>query len=148
MPAPVDDSIHEPRRAEPGLRRFGSFALVGALGFLVDAVILSALVHGLHWPHYTARALSFGAAVTVTWYCNRSFVFDATADTSREYGSYFSAQLIGAIINLGTYALAIVAFPTLAATPVVPLAIGAAVALLFNFVAASRVVFAAGRAAE
>lgn len=148
MPAPLDDSLHERKRVELKLRRFGPFALVGAFGFLVDATILSALVHGLDWPHYTARALSFAAAVTVTWYCNRSFVFHATADLSREYGAYFSTQLIGAIINLGTYALAIVAFPTLAAVPVVPLAIGAAVALLFNFVAASRVVFAAGRTAE
>jgi putative flippase GtrA len=146
VPTPaVDDNVPERRRVEPALRRLGSFAFVGALGFAIDAAILSALVHGFDWPHYTARALSFGAAVTVTWYCNRSFVFRATANRSREYGAYFTAQLVGAAINLGTYVLVIVAVPRLAALPVVPLAIGAAVALLFNFLAASRWVFAADR---
>lgn len=146
MPAPVaDDSVPERSPVERSLRRFGSFASVGALGFAIDASILSALVHGLEWPHYTARAVSFGAAVTVTWYCNRSFVFGATGSSSREYGAYLTVQLIGALVNLGTYALAITAVPGLAALPVVPLAIGAAVALLFNYLAASRIVFAASR---
>ena len=149
MPAPVaDDSVPERSPVERSLRRFGSFASVGALGFAVDASILSAFVHGLAWPHYTARAVSFAAAVTVTWYCNRNFVFGATRQKSREYGTYLTMQLIGALVNLGTYALAIAAVPRLAELPVVPLAIGAAVALLFNYVAASRIVFATSRGAE
>jgi putative flippase GtrA len=50
---------------------------------------------------------------------------------------------VGAIINLGAYALIIVLFPGLARAPVIPLAIGAGLALLFNYWAASRWVFAA-----
>ena len=115
--------------------------VVGALGFVVDAAILSSLVHFGGWSPYTARALSFAAAVTVTWYCNRRFVFVATNRASREYGAYFTVQLIGAAINVGAYAVIIELVPTLARTPVVPLACGAALALLFNYFASGRFVF-------
>jgi putative flippase GtrA len=127
------------------LRRFSSFAVVGVVGFAIDATILSALVHGWGWPHYCARALSFAAAVTVTWYCNRRWVFSRTEDRAREYGAYFAVQLVGAVVNLGTYALLIEVFPALGQIPVVPLAGGAALALLFNYSAASRWVFGAAK---
>lgn len=121
--------------------RFASFAGVGAIGFIVDATILSALVHGFGWPHYSARALSFAAAVSVTWYLNRQWVFARTSRRGREYGAYFGVQTLGAAINLGTYALTITLFPALVRLPVVPLAAGAALALLFNYSAAGRWVF-------
>jgi putative flippase GtrA len=126
-------------------KRWSSFALVGAVGFIVDASLLSLLVHVGAWPHYTARAVSFAAAVTVTWYANRHWVFTRTSNTTFEYGAYFGVQFVGAIINLGTYALTIVTFPSLAQIPVVPLAVGAGLALLFNYVGASRWVFAAAQ---
>ena len=116
---------------------------MGGLGFLVDAAILSLLVHAGGWPHYAARAVSFATAVTVTWYCNRHWIFSRTADSAREYGAYFGVQAIGAVINLGTYALVIALVPALAAVPIVPLAAGAACAVLFNYSAASRWVFTA-----
>lgn len=128
--------------------RFAPFAAVGALGFMADATILTTLVHGLDWSHYTARAVSFVAAVTVTWACNRRFVFDPSRHARREYGAYFVTQVIGAMINLGSYALTIELEPNLAQVPVIPLAGGAALALLFNYTAASRWVFASPRLDE
>jgi putative flippase GtrA len=124
------------------LGRLPSFATVGAIGFVVDATLLSLLVHAWSWSHYSARAVSFAAAVTVTWYCNRHWVFTRTDNMTFEYGAYFGVQSVGAAINLGAYALIIAAFPGLARAPVIPLAIGAALALLFNYWAASRWVFA------
>jgi putative flippase GtrA len=124
------------------LQRLPSFATVGAVGFVVDATLLSLLVHVGAWSHYCARAVSFAAAVTVTWYCNRQWVFTRTNNVTFEYGAYFGVQSAGAVINLGVYALTIVLFPSLARAPVVPLAVGAGLALLFNYWAASRWVFA------
>jgi putative flippase GtrA len=120
-----------------------SFATVGLAGFIIDAALLSGLVHILDWPHYRARAVSFTLAVTVTWWLNRNWVFARTPDRAREYGVYFGVQVVGAAINLGTYALVISLVPTLARLPVLPLAAGAALAMLFNYSAASRWVFAA-----
>ena len=124
------------------LGRLPSFATVGAAGFVVDATLLSLLVHVGSWSHYTARAVSFAAAVTVTWYCNRHWVFPRTDNATFEYGAYFGVQSVGAVINLGAYALIIALLPGLARAPVIPLAVGAALALLFNYWAASRWVFA------
>jgi putative flippase GtrA len=105
--------------------------------------VLSLLVHISEWPHYGARAVSFAAAVTVTWYGNRRWVFARTRKATVEYGAYFGVQFVGAIVNLGTYTLVIALVPSLAKIPVIPLSIGAAVALLFNYTGASRWVFAA-----
>jgi putative flippase GtrA len=106
---------------------------VGGLGFVVDAGILTALVNGLGHGHYVSRAASFSVAVTVTWLINRRWVFDAGEASGKEYSGYFVVQLIGATINLGVYALVIEMIPSFAALPVIPLAVGAAVALLANF---------------
>ena len=125
-------------------QRLSSFAVVGGVGFIVDAGILSALVQIADWSHFSARALSFATAVTVTWYLNRRWVFSPTVNRAREYGSYFGVQTVGAVINLGTYALVIAVFPSLAQLPVIPLAVGSALALLFNYSAAKRWVFAQG----
>jgi putative flippase GtrA len=124
------------------LERFASFGTVGIIGFGIDASVLSPLVHIFGWPHHTARALSFAAAVTVTWYLNRRWVFARTHRPAREYGAYFGVQAVGATINLGMYAVVIAVVPSLVRLPVVPLAAGASLALLFNYLAASRWVFA------
>jgi putative flippase GtrA len=129
------------------LRRLPGFVIVGAIGFLVDAGILTALVTGFGAGHYVARAISFTVAVTATWYMNRRWVFDRVTahKSSREYTSYLVVQVIGAVINLSIYVAVIELVPKLAETPVIPLALGAAVALLFNFGASSRFVFAEPR---
>jgi putative flippase GtrA len=124
-------------------RRLPGFALVGAVGFLVDAGILTALMTGYGFGPYAARAISFTAAVTTTWYLNRRWVFDRQAVplSGREYFSYVTVQVIGALINLLVFVVAIELVTSLRDIPVVPLAIGAGVALLFNFGASSRFVF-------
>ena len=125
------------------LRRLPGFVLVGAIGFLIDAGILTALMKGLGFGHYGARAISFTIAVTATWYMNRRWVFERNAIrmSSREYTSYLSVQVIGALINLSVFAAVIEFVPGLVKIPVIPLAVGAAVALMFNFGASNRFVF-------
>lgn len=125
------------------LRRLPGFVLVGAIGFLIDAGILTALMKSLDFGHYSARAISFTIAVTATWYMNRRWVFEriAVRMSGREYTSYLSVQVIGALINLSVFAAVIEFVPGLATMPVIPLAVGAAVALMFNFGASSRFVF-------
>jgi putative flippase GtrA len=129
------------------LRRFASFTTVGIVGFIVDAGILSALVHVWEWSPYAARALSFTAAVSVTWVLNRRWVFAKTPDATREYGAYFGVQAIGAVINLATYAAVILFFPSLARVPVIPLTAGAALGFAFNYSALARWVYAAAPSA-
>ena len=125
-----------------GMLRFFRFACIGGAGFVVDAGVLTFLVNGLEWGVYEARAVSFGAAVTCTWYANRRWVFARIRRPLDEYGAYFLVQAFGGGLNLCIYVTLIQLVPALSACPVVPLAAGAAVALLFNYFAAARIVFA------
>jgi putative flippase GtrA len=123
------------------------FAVVGAIGFVVDAGILTWLVSLLAWNVYAARAVSFGVAVFVTWLVNRSWTFArkgaaAVAHAGAEYARYLTVQVIGALANLGVFVAALAVWPRLVAYPVVPLAIGAVAGLLVNFVGARTWVFA------
>ena len=124
-------------------RKLPGFVVVGAVGFLIDAGILTLLMTGFGLDHYSARAISFTVAVTFTWYMNRRWVFEkSTASMSgREYSSYLIVQVIGAIINLSVFVAVIEIVPQLTNMPVIPLAVGAVAALLFNFRASSRFVF-------
>jgi putative flippase GtrA len=125
----------------PKRSRSASFVGVGAIGFAVDASILTLLVTGFGWSSYAARAVSFSCAVTVTWLCNRTWVFVRTDNVRKEYGTYVATQIVGATINLGGFAVLLALFPSLARVPVVALAGGGILALLFNYFAARRWVF-------
>jgi len=57
------------------LRRVAKFAVVGGVGFAIDAGVLTLAVRELS-SVYTARAVSFACAVLVTWVLNRLYVFD------------------------------------------------------------------------
>ncbi|MGI9265208.1 MAG: GtrA family protein [Gammaproteobacteria bacterium] len=123
--------------------RFFRFFLSGGVGFLIEAVVLTTLVKSFDFNIYLARAISFSLAVTVTWLLNRRYAFADLASARRgdEYSRYFAIQITGAVINLGIFAGLISAKPDLAQIPVVPLAVGAAIALFFNFGASRGFVF-------
>jgi putative flippase GtrA len=128
-------------------RGFPAFFAVGGIGFVVDATILAILVHGYDWGDYTARLVSFGVAVTVTWLLNRSYVFadNRTRNRRREYTRYLMVQGTGMMINFLVYSLCILSNEIMDQWPVLALAVGSAVALIFNYVGARLIVFT-GRA--
>jgi len=57
------------------LTRFLRFALVGTIGFVVDASVLRLVVAIFAINLYAGRLVSFLAAATVTWLLNRTFTF-------------------------------------------------------------------------
>ena len=127
----------------PVVRRFMRFVMAGAVGFLIEAVVITWLAVGIGLNVFFARAISFSIAVTATWAINRNFAFAGLGQRrkGREYSAYFLVQIAGAAINLGVFAAVIAGWPELAATPVLPLAIGALIALIFNFLASRMWVF-------
>jgi putative flippase GtrA len=122
-----------------------SFGCVGAVGFAVDAGILSLLVQGAGLNVYLSRVVSFLVAVFVTWLLNRTWVFRRARgpedDKKREYASYLLVQGGGALINLGVFAALVALHPSLKAHPVIPLAVGSFAAMFFNFAGAQFWVF-------
>jgi putative flippase GtrA len=118
------------------------FLVVGAVGFCTDGGLLSWLM-GQGWTIVQARSLSFLAAVSITWWLNRVWTFRAVqpAAPRREYVLYFLTQVGGALINLLVFFVLVHAFETLRHLPLIPLAAGAAVAIVFNFSVSRLVVY-------
>lgn len=121
--------------------RFLRFGCVGAVGFLVDAGILSSLMY-LGWEPWAARALSFPVAVLATWLLNKAWTF--SSQRPREGVGrwlYFGIQVVGALINLGIFTMLISVIPGMRNTPWVSLAMAAVAALAFNYTATRLLVF-------
>jgi putative flippase GtrA len=119
------------------------FAGAGAVGFVIEAVVITVLVVLWDTNIYLARLISFTLAVLATWRLNRQFAFSGSAspDRAREYGRYFLVQTCGAAVNLGVFAVLVTVYAGLQTWPVIPLAAGAAVALVFNFAVSRAFVF-------
>jgi putative flippase GtrA len=127
-----------------------NFAAVGAIGFLIDAGILAALTHGAGWPPWAARVPSFATAVLATWLLNRRLTFQGRGLQRRslEALGYGAIQACGAGINLLVFGLCLAIVPRLAAMPVIPFAVGSGVAMVFNYAALKRVLYARERTAR
>jgi len=113
----------------------GRFAIVGAVGFIVDGGILS-LLNGVYGVDVvTSRLISFAIAVTVTWYLNRHRTFADRKDQRAvlEWGRYTIANSVGALLNMGIFFWLYYRFRIFAEYPLLPLAIASSVALFFNF---------------
>ena len=119
------------------------FLIVGAIGFLVDGGILTLLHSMFDFSLLQARLCSFSAAVTLTWYLNRQHTFAASKDVRyvHEWGRYAIVNSIGAVLNLGIFLWLVYRFTALANWPIIPLAIAASIALVFNFFASRHLAF-------
>lgn len=124
-------------------RQARNFALIGAVGFLVDGGILTALHGAAGFKAANARLVSFPVAVTVTWYLNRRRTFHQHNDpnTTREWVRYVAVSSVGAVLNLSIFLWLVYQWQMLADYPIVPLAIAAGVALVFNFFGSRMFVF-------
>ncbi|MGF6599995.1 putative flippase GtrA [Paraburkholderia sp. GAS448] len=126
-------------------RKLLAFGCVGAIGFAVDAGVLSLLTQEFGLDVYLSRLISFPTAVCATWLLNRTWVFKhphrVVRNKRREYLSYFSIQSIGALLNFGIFSAALIIYPDLRAYPIIPLAFGAVAGLLFNYAGSHYWVF-------
>jgi putative flippase GtrA len=125
------------RRAAGQLLRF---AAIGVVGLLVDvAVLYCALALG-SGPH-PGRAVSFLAAVLVTWRLNRRYTFAPAGSPWTEWWRYLGAMSGGALLNLGAYMLALWLLPAAPWVPAAAVAIGSLAGMALNFVGAKFLVF-------
>lgn len=122
-------------------RQFLSFAVVGAIGFVVDVAVLYLVAPLLGW--YWARVLSFLAAATATWALNRRYTFRRSeASVLREYLGYLLTMLGGAVVNYGAYVL-VLHWATGPWAPAAGVALGSCAGLVVNFLSARYLVFRA-----
>ena len=124
-------------------RRIGLFLLVGLVGFVVDAGLLTFGIHVMSLGPKLSRLFSFLAAVLVTWALNRSYTFadKATGRRGSELVRYAATSCISASLNLGVYWLVLEILPETAAAPYMALVLGVAAGLVSNFTLYRFVVF-------
>ncbi len=119
------------------------FGVVGVIGFVVD----TATVYGLHYlagaDLYSAGAAAYVVAATTTWALNRAWTFaDASREKpARQWALFLAVQLIGFVLNRGTYAALIAFVPIASAHPVIAVAAGSIAGMGVNFLTARLIVF-------
>jgi putative flippase GtrA len=132
------------------LKQFISFGVIGVVGFVVDAGVLTMLLHVASAGFYVGRLVSFLCAVTVTWFLNRTFTFRAAAGALRshhEWVRFLGANSLGGGVNLGVYSLLVAKVSVFAAHPVLAVGAGSLSGLLVNFSVTKAYVFRAARLA-
>jgi putative flippase GtrA len=126
---------------EEGQRRFVSFAVVGVVGFVVDASVVWMAIHWLKIGPYVARIGSYLAAATVTWWLNRTFTFRSTSPAQSEFVKFLIGNSLGAALNFAIYSAIIAFFGAANWLPVAAVAAGSLAGLCVNFVVSSNFVF-------
>ncbi|HQT81742.1 MAG: hypothetical protein B7Z60_09715 [Ferrovum sp. 37-45-19] len=124
-------------------RHYLFFILAGSCGFVVDAGVVTVLHKWCGAGLISAKVISFFLAVTVTWWINRTYTFRKTLEKNLflEWIHYFSANIIGAIINNGLYVFLVILFAFPKEYPVVAVAAGSLGGMVFNYFASKTWVF-------
>jgi putative flippase GtrA len=121
------------------------FAIVGVIGFVVDAGIVQLLVREFAINPYGARVVSFLAAATTTWGFNRRYTFAGHSSGSRrrELLRYLIAMAFGFALNYGAYAACILFWPLVRGWPAIGVAAGSAAGAIVNFLSSKYWIFRA-----
>lgn len=120
------------------------FALVGLVGFFVDAGVL--LVVSRWLGPYGGRVLSFAAAVLATWLLNRSLTFRhqrSGKPVHHELAHYALTTLGGGAVNFGCYYLLVYLLGLPALLLPMAVAAGSLAGMTVNFWLSRTFVFSA-----
>ncbi|MBL6455928.1 GtrA family protein [Belnapia sp. T6] len=148
-PALPDPAL--PRAGGPAFGRVAGelfrFGVVGVVGFLVDAGVLTAGI-ALGTGPWFGRVLSYVAAASTTYALNRAWTFRSAPRASgraaaRQWALFLAVNLIGFVFNYGTYAALLATVPLVAAHPVLGVAAGSLAGMVANFFVTRRFVFGA-----
>jgi putative flippase GtrA len=121
--------------------QFLRFALVGVVGFVVDAGVLRLVISVFGVNLYTGRVISFLVAVTVTWALNRVFTFRHTGARAAQWLRFVCVNGLGGAVNFGTYALLVATLSSIRQNPTIAVACGSLVGMGLNFTLMKKVVF-------
>ena len=123
------------------LMQFLRFGVVGGGGFVVDTAVVYAVkgMLGLYW----AGAIAYPVAATFTWIANRLWTFrgQGSGSVHRQWAIFLATNLLGFVLNRGTYFALVATSPFVAAYPVIAVAAGAVAGMFLNFHLARSVVF-------
>lgn len=116
------------------------FGLVGVVGFLVNAGLVTVISH---WAGpLAAQVAAFPVAASVTWWLNRQYTFGSRHKALYgEWKAYIFANGLGWVINNGLYLFLVLEVPFCYKFPAAAVAVGSIGGMGFNFFASKRFVF-------
>ena len=121
--------------------QFFRFGVVGASAFLID----TAIVYGLkgRLGLYGAGMASYLVAASWAWALNRGWTFRGRGSgrAHHQWVRYLLMNLLGLVLNRGTYAALVAGVPICATQPVLAVAGGAIAGMMVNFTVMRQVVF-------
>lgn len=120
------------------MKRIIRFAIVGGIGFVADAVVLSLLM-GPAGP-FAGRVVSIAFALTVTWLLNRFVTFGPSSREPFHEGiRYGGVGLAAAALNYAVYSGLLLAIPQF--NPFAALVAASLAAMAFSYAGYSKLVF-------
>jgi putative flippase GtrA len=121
--------------------QFLRFGVVGVVGLVVDTITVYGLRHSLGL--YGAGLVAYVTAASGNWMLNRIWTFRGRGSGSarRQWGLFMATNLVGFVLNRGTYAILVTFVAAAANQPVIATTAGAAAGMLVNFDLSRRLVF-------
>ncbi|WP_425628057.1 GtrA family protein [Vibrio neptunius] len=112
------------------------FAVVGGVGFAVDASLFALFFYGIGWPILGARVVSFFFAATVTWFGNRIFTFTHQQTTGKfsQWLKFVGCATLSAVPNVGVFKLTTHYCGSDGMLAMLALALGVLAGMVSNFV--------------
>jgi putative flippase GtrA len=125
--------------------QFLRFALVGAIGFVIDVGVLYLALALFPVGPYAGRVISYMCAATSTWYLHRRITFRNRPSQAigREWLKFVVLNGVGGLLNYATYVAYLHYFAGSTFTPAIGVALGSAAGLSINYTLSRRVVFRA-----
>jgi putative flippase GtrA len=119
------------------------FALVGALGFLVDSGVLYIGLYVFDLGYYLGRLASYLTAATVAWHFHRVYTFKVqnNSNKKRQLFSFIVLNSVGGTANYLIYAFLVAGYEAFRRDPVLAVAVGALVGMFINYYLSKRIVF-------
>jgi putative flippase GtrA len=135
----LERSVFQKQRLIIG--QFLRFGTVGGVGFLVDTATVYGLRHILGL--YGAGLVAYVIAATGNWVLNRIWTFrgHGSGPAHRQWVMFMLTNLVGFVLNRGTYLLLVTLVAAAARQPVIATAAGAIAGMFANFSLSRRLVF-------
>lgn len=123
------------------LRQFLKFGAIGMFGFVADSTIVT-IADAFVGP-YVAGLISYAIVVSINWQLNRIWTFRDHAHDAphRQWARFFAANVVGFVLNRGTYFALVATVPACRDNLVLPVAAGALAGMFMNFHLTRTVVF-------
>jgi len=116
------------------------FAIVGGVGFVVDAGMLALLLWATPLGPFFGRLVSIPCGLAVTWICNRTLTFGPSNRSAVHEGArYGGVGIASSILNYLVFSGILLAVPQ--TPPLAALVVASLAAMVFSYLGYSRLVF-------